>query len=361
MHYGEPVGEERLAALLRPGGGIDTVVTADVYGQGAADLLVGRALQGIPRAEYALVGAIGHDFYDGERQGAKGYPRFTDPALRGPEAYAGYIRMATERSLERCGVDRFDVLLLHNPDRIGFTSETVWEGMRAVRDEGLAGAVGIAPGPANGFVLDAIGCFERFADLIDWGMVILNPFEPWPAELALPAADRHGVQLITRVVDFGGIFHDDVRPGHEFATYDHRSYRPAGWVEQGAAKLELLRPIAERHGLTTLQLACQWNLAQPAVACVAPTLIQEIGEGSRAIEDKRAELAATPERILLSAAELAEIRRIGDNTGCMVLKGGVPDHEGDDLPDRWALDTELEQVAGRWAIDPDAALQMTLG
>ena len=361
MHYGEPVEEERLAALLRPGGGIDTVVTADVYGQGAADLLVGRARQGIPRAEYALVGAIGHDFYDGERQGAKGYPRFTDPALRGPEAHAGYIRMATERSLERCGVDRFDVLLLHNPDRIGFTSETVWEGMRAVRDEGLAGAVGIAPGPANGFVLDAIGCFERFADLIDWGMVILNPFEPWPAELALPAADRHGVQLITRVVDFGGIFHDDVRPGHEFATYDHRSYRPAGWVEQGAAKLELLRPIAERHGLTTLQLACQWNLAQPAVACVAPTLIQEIGEGSRAIEDKRAELAATPERILLSAAELAEIRRIGDNTGCMVLKGGVPDHEGDDLPDRWALDTELEQVAGRWAIDPDAALQMTLG
>jgi len=45
----------------------------------------------------------------------------------------------------------------------------------------------------------------------------------------------------------------------------------------------------------------------------------------------------------------------------MVLKGGVPDHEGDDLPDRWALDTELEQVAGRWAIDPDAALQMTMG
>jgi aryl-alcohol dehydrogenase-like predicted oxidoreductase len=360
MHFGEALDEGRLEALLRPGGGIDTIITADVYGQGAADLAVGRAIAGVPREDYCLVGAIGHDFYEGERQGAKGYPRLTDPALRGPEAYGDYIRMATERSLERCGVDRFDVLLLHNPDRIGFTSEAVWEGMRAVRDEGLAGAVGVAPGPANGYVLDVIGCFERFADVIDWGMVILNPFEPWPAELALPAAERHGVRLITRVVDFGGIFHGDVKPGHEFAKHDHRGFRPDGWVELGVAKLEQLRPIAERHGLTTLQLACAWNLAQPAVACVAPTLIQEIGEGARPIEEKRAELAATPTGLVLSAEELAEIRRIGDNTGCMVLKGGVPDHEGDELPDRWPLNPGLEEIAGRWEIDPDASLQMTM-
>ena len=44
-------------------------------------------------------------------------------ALRGPDAYAVYLRMATERSLERCGVDAFDLLLLHNPDRIGYTSD----------------------------------------------------------------------------------------------------------------------------------------------------------------------------------------------------------------------------------------------
>jgi hypothetical protein len=44
-------------------------------------------------------------------------------------------------------------------------------------------------------------------------MVILNPLEPWPGELVLPAAERHGVKLITRVVDYGGLFHDDVRPG----------------------------------------------------------------------------------------------------------------------------------------------------
>ena len=72
---------------------------------GEADALLGRALAGVPRDDYALVGAIGHDFYEGEREGAKGFPRFTDPRLRGPDGYADYVRMAAERSLERCGAD----------------------------------------------------------------------------------------------------------------------------------------------------------------------------------------------------------------------------------------------------------------
>src|ERR687893_2840452 len=139
MRFGEPIPDERLEALLRPGDGIHTVITADAYGAGEADALLGRALAGVPRSDFALVGAIGHDFYEGERDGAKGYPRFTDPRLRGPAGYAGYVRMATERSLERLGIDAFDVLLLHNPHRTGYTSEAVWDALRAVRDEGLAG------------------------------------------------------------------------------------------------------------------------------------------------------------------------------------------------------------------------------
>ena len=78
---------------------------------------------------------------------------------------------------------------------------------------GPARAIGVAPGPANGFTLDVIDCFERFGELIEWAMVILNPLEPWPGELVLPAAREHGVKLITRVVDYGGLFWDDVRPG----------------------------------------------------------------------------------------------------------------------------------------------------
>jgi aryl-alcohol dehydrogenase-like predicted oxidoreductase len=351
MHFGEPLDDERLIALLRPDDAIRTVLTADVYGEGEADRLLGRALAGADREAYCLVGAVGHDLYTGAREGARGYPRFTDPRLRGEDDYAPYLRSATERSLERLGAERFDLLLLHNPDRTGYTSEAVWDGMAALRDAGLAERIGVAPGPANGFTLDLIECLERFGDRIDWAMVILNPLEPWPGELVLPAAERHGVKLITRVVDYGGLFHDDVLPGHAFPRYDHRGFRPAGWVETGRAKLERMRPIAERHGLTMLQLACHWNLQHRQVACVAPTLIQEAGPDAKPIEAKRAELAAVRASVL-SAAEVAELRAIGDNTGSMTLKGATPDHEGDALPDRWRITPELTALAGRWGIEP---------
>jgi aryl-alcohol dehydrogenase-like predicted oxidoreductase len=357
MRFGEPIAEERLEAVLRPGGGIRTVMTADVYGEDEADRLLGRALEGVVRSDYELVGAIGHDFYTGEREGPKGFPRFTDPRLRGPAGYRDYVRMATERSLDRLGADSFDLLLLHNPDRRGFESPEVWEALRELRDEGLTRRLGVAPGPANGFVLDVIGCFERYGELIDRAMLILNPLEPWPGELAVAAAPDHDIEVITRVVDYGGLFHDDVLPGHAFPRHDHRTFRPQGWVEAGREKLERIRPLAERHGLTMLQLACVWNLAHPGVECVVPTLIQEPGPDAKPIERKREELAGVPDERILSDAEVDEIRTIGDNRGSMLLKGGTPDHEGDELPDRWEIDEELAAVAERWAIDPQRDLR----
>jgi aryl-alcohol dehydrogenase-like predicted oxidoreductase len=361
MHFGESLPEERLTALLRPGDGIETVITADTYGQGDADRLLGEALDGVGRETYSLVGAVGHDFYEGERNGPKGFPRFTDPRLRAPNEYAAYLRMATERSLERLGVSGLDLLLLHNPDRIGYSSEVVWDAMAELRDDGLTEAIGVAPGPANGFTLDLLDCFERFGERIDWAMVILNPFEPWPGELVLDAAEAQAIKLITRVVDYGGLLWGDVRPGHTFAERDHRKFRPDGWVEQGAGKLEALGPVLERTGLTPIQLACSWNLARPAVECVAPTLIQEVGEGARPIEEKRAELAALPADNPLTDADVEAIREIGDNTGCMPLKGANPEHEGEELPDRWPVRRELLGVAGRWGIEPERDLVQAAG
>jgi aryl-alcohol dehydrogenase-like predicted oxidoreductase len=318
--------------------------------------VLGEALTGVSREEYCLVGAVGHDFYKGERDGPRGFPRFTDPGLRGADDYADYLRMAAERSLERLGADAFDLLLLHNPDRIGYSSEAVWDGMAALREAGLTGRIGIAPGPANGFTLDLISCLERYGERIDWAMIILNPFEPWPGELCLEAAARHGVKVITRVVDYGGLFWGDLRPGAELGRSDHRSFRPDGWIEAGSEKLERVLPIAERARLTPIQLACQWNLAHPAVECVVPTLIQEAGEEACPIEAKRVELGALPAEQRLSEAEVAEIRAIGDNTGCMALKGASPAHEGEERPDRWGLSPELTAVGDRWGIDPERDL-----
>jgi aryl-alcohol dehydrogenase-like predicted oxidoreductase len=227
--------------------------------------------------------------------------------------------------------------------------------MGAVREQGLTRMLGLAPGPANGFTLDLIGCLERFSTVIDWAMIILNPLEPWPGELVLDAAAAHEIGIITRVVDHGGIFFDDVLSDDAFPEHDHRRFRPQGWVKAGREKLEQMRPYADQRGLTVLQLACAWNLSHPAVRCVTPTLIQECGEGARPIEDKRAELAAL-DGTRLDAEELLAIRTIGENSGSMALKGANPEHEGAPRPDRWELDGELSAVGARWGIDPERDL-----
>ncbi len=360
MHFGEPLDDARLEVLLRPDDAIPAVLTADAYGAGEADRVLGRSLRGLERDSYWIAGAIGHDFYEGEREGAKGFPRFTDPRLRGPEQWGDYVRMATERSLERVGIDRFDLLLLHNPDHSGFHDPRVWEAMAAVRDAGLTDRIGLAPGPANGFTLDILSCLEAFGDVIDWAMVILNPLEPWPGEYVLPAAEQRGVKVVTRVVDYGGMFWDDVRPGHLFRDFDHRKFRPDGWIDRGGERLERMRAIADRHGLTPLQLACQWNLAHPAVEMVVPTLIQEAdaadGTPARPVEEKRAELAATPRDVVLSAEEIEELRAIGDNANCMALKGANPEQD-ERLSDRWPVEDRLVAVGERWGVDAQRDLR----
>ncbi len=360
MHFGEELSEERFVNVIQHAwrAGVRTFLTADVYGSGAADEMLGRALAGLPRDSYCLVGAVGHDFYSGKRDGAKGFPRFTNSQLRPPNQFADYLRMATEKSLARCRVDRFDCLLLHNPDSTGYTSDAVWKAMDRLREAGLSERLGIAPGPANGFTLDLMLCFERFGPLLDWAMIILNPLEPWPGSLCLPAAVQNDIRIITRVVDYGGLFHDDVKPGHKFGNGDHRTFRPPGWVEAGNAKMNSMRAVAERHGLTMLQLACLWNLSHAPIRSVIPTLIQEAGTNSKTIETKVDELAALPD-LKLTEEEQEFIARAGDNRGCMELKGASRAHTGNAEADRWGLSPDLEAVGKRWGIDPDRDLVCT--
>lgn len=360
MHFGEAIHPDRFVALIQRAytRGIRSFLTADVYGNGEADRMIGESLAGVPRDQFCLIGAVGHDFYSGRRDGAKGYPRFTHLELRAAGGYRDYLFGATEKSLERCRTGHFDLLLLHNPDSVGYSSEAVWKGMHALKEAGLARQVGIAPGPANGFTLDLILSFERFAEIIQWAMIILNPLEPWPGRLVLPAAERLGIRVITRVVDCGGLFHGDVKPGHPFGPQDHRAFRPAGWVEAGNQKIEPMRAIGRDHGLSLLQLACLWNLAQPAVRVVVPTLIQEAGPGARTIEDKLDDLAALPETSL-SPEACRRIAELGENQGCMALKGASREHQGAPQPDRWPLSPELEAVGRRWNIEPDRDLAFT--
>jgi aryl-alcohol dehydrogenase-like predicted oxidoreductase len=192
--------------------------------------------------------------------------------------------------------------------------------------------------------------------LLDWAMIILNPLEPWPGSLCLPAAVNHDVKVITRVVDHGGLFHDDVKPGHKFGQQDHRAFRPPGWVEAGNKKLDEMRPFAEKYGVTMLQLACLWNLAHSPVKSVIPTLIEEVD--GKPIEEKVHELASLPDK-QISEEDRERISHIGNNKGCMDLKGASRSHTGEPQADRWSLTNDLELVAKRWGVDPATDLAYT--
>src|SRR5438128_1163377 len=87
MHFGEPLDDERFLALIRPGGGIDTVLTADTYGQGEADRLLGRAVEGVDRSSFSLVGAVG--------------PRARPAGLRAPWREGDHARRGLRRAVPR--------------------------------------------------------------------------------------------------------------------------------------------------------------------------------------------------------------------------------------------------------------------
>jgi hypothetical protein len=165
-------------------------------------------------------------------------------------------------------------------------------------------------------------------------------------------------------VDYGGLFHDDVHPGHVFRQQDHRAFRPAGWVEAGRGKMERMRAIAQKHDVTMLQFACLWNLSHEPVKSVIPTLIQEASADAKPIERKVDELAALSSdprfaSLRLTIEERDAIRAIGDNKGCMSLKGANPNHTGAPEADHWGLRPDLLEIGRRWGIDPSRDLVCT--
>ena len=117
-----------------------------------------------------------------------------------------------------------------------------------------------------------------------------------------------------------------------------------------------MRPYAERHGAddAAAGLPVEPRAAGGALRRAdADPGARRGARAARPIEEKRAELAAVAGLgEVLSAAEVAELRAIGDNTGSMALKGASAEHDGPASSDRWALDEQSAAVAARWRIDP---------
>ena len=210
------------------------------------------------------------------------------------------------------------------------------------------------PGPANGFTLDVIDCFERFGDAHRLGDGHPQP-DGAVARRArarrrrAPRRRRHRPRRRLRRAVLGR----RASPATTFAERDHRLFRPQGWIEAGREKLERMRPVAERHGLTPLQLACAWNLAHGPVE----TRRADAHPGARRPRRSRPSAPSSPPTPRDVAAERRarspSCARIGDNTRLDAAQGrDARPRRPARSPTAGRVDDQLAELAARWRIDP---------
>ncbi|KUN86375.1 aldo/keto reductase [Streptomyces griseoruber] len=265
--------------------------TAPHYGLGLSERRLGAALRAHPRTAYTVstkVGRLLEPSADGGDDLANG---FAVPAThrRVWDFSADGVRRSLDASLERLGLDRVDVVYLHDPD--DHAEQAFREGYPALeklRSEGLVGAIGAGMNQAE--------MLTRFVRETDVDVVLCagrhTLLDQRAAAELLPAAVERGVSVV-----IGGAFNSGLLadPGPS-ATYN---YAPA--PPELLDKARRMKAVAERHGITLRAAALAFCAAHPAVASVL------VGARSAAEADDCAEQFATP----VPAAFWQELRDSG--------------------------------------------------
>jgi D-threo-aldose 1-dehydrogenase len=257
-----PVTDEAALATVEAAwdAGIRTFDTAPHYGLGLSERRLGAALRGRPRDTYTVSTKVGRLLVPNP-DGASGddlVHGFAVPAThrRVWDFTADGVLRSLEASLDRLGLDRIDMALLHDPDDHAEQAlGEAYPALERLRAEGVVGAIGVG---MNGSALPA-----RFLRETDIDVVLLAGRytlldQDGLAEL-LPAAAARG-----RSVVIGGVFNSGLliapRPG---ATYD---YAPAPQPVLDRA-LRLLA-VTERHGVPLRAAALRFPFGHPAVVSV---------------------------------------------------------------------------------------------
>lgn len=288
-----PVGEEQARAAVTAAWqqGIRYFDTAPHYGLGLSERRLGAALREHPRSSYAVSTKVGRLLEPSDGGGDDLANGFAVPAThrRVWDFSADGVRRGLEASLGRLGLDRVDVVYLHDPD--DHAEQAFREGYPALeelRSQGVVGAIGAGMNQAEmltRFVrdtdVDVVLCAGRYT-LLD---------QRARAEL-LPAAAERGVSVVV-----GGAFNSgllaDPGPG---ATYDY-GRAPAGLLHRARR----MKAVADRHGTTLRAAALRFCAGHPAVAAVL------VGARSAAEVRDCAEQFAAP----VPAAFWQELRETG--------------------------------------------------
>ena len=242
--WGPNESESAVVEAIQAGldAGITWIDTAEVYGDGVSERLVGKAIQG--RRDDVVVAS-------------KVAPRPEGSGFRPEE-----VRKACEGSLERLGIDRIDLYQLHWPDEEGTPVEETWGAMTALQDEGKVGSIGV-----SNFDREQIErCLAiRHVDSLQPEFSMLNREH---AELIRWCGEQ-GVGVVSYGPLAFGLLTGAITADTRFPAGDWRGQEPSdGPFADLAASLEAvdrLRPVAERVGCSLAQLALAWNVHQPGV------------------------------------------------------------------------------------------------
>jgi aryl-alcohol dehydrogenase-like predicted oxidoreductase len=242
--------------------GITFFDTGDVYGSGANEEIVGKALAGIPRESVQISTKFGYAIESGRQEHSQGErPQDWTPA---------HARSALEASLERLDTDHVDLYQLHNPRMDAIEREDLFEELDRLREEGKLRHYGVALGPAIGWRDEGLRAIA--VRPITSVQTVYNLLEQDPGRDFLEAAEGRGIGVMARVPTSSGLLEDKYTLETTFPPHDHRSHRPREWLVEGLQKVEQLRFLCSEHGITMAQAALKFILAQEAIACVLPTV-----------------------------------------------------------------------------------------
>ncbi len=234
--------------------------TAPHYGLGLSERRLGKFLAGLPRDEYVVSTKVGRILEPCDGTGLD-----LDNGFAVPRKYrrvwdfsADGIRRSVESSLERLGLDRVDILLLHDPDE--HWEQASQEGFPALdelRAQGAVGAIGVG---MNQWEMPARFVRETSIDVVMLaGRYTL--LEQTAAEQFLPLCQERGVSVLAAGVFNSGMLARTTVP-------DDAKYNYSQAPRELVVRAQRIAAVCERHGATLPQAAVQFVLRHPSVASV---------------------------------------------------------------------------------------------
>ncbi|MER7013918.1 aldo/keto reductase [Saccharopolyspora sp. NPDC000359] len=241
--------------------GIRYFDTAPHYGLGLAERRLGTGLAGRPRSELVVSTKVGRLLEPRPAgAGTRDAAGFDVPAdhERVWDFSADGVRRSLEASLRRLGMDRVDLVLIHDPDDHWRQAvDEAYPALHELRSQGVVGAIGAG--------MNQWRMLERFATETDVDAVMLagryTLLEQSAADTMLPTCLRQNVAVLAAGVFNGGVLAtDELDPG---AMFD---YAPAS--PQLRAKVARIAEVVHRHGASLPQVAMAFAAAHPAIASV---------------------------------------------------------------------------------------------